>query len=200
MDFGSASARERFILEHLGMVYSTQRRFYRSVPAVVAEDIIGEGTIGLIRAVDTFDPNRDVQFATHAFGCIRRAMADYLRREDFLTRTGRRLVESGSIQEPQCLSLESLIGDDLALLEAIPDPSPGPEEIVLSHRDTDLLHRVCGWVRELPPDERSVIDENVIQGRGLQQFAKQRGQSYYWANQLKTRALNTLRARCEAAG
>jgi RNA polymerase sigma factor for flagellar operon FliA len=56
------------------------------VPSCVTlDDLIGAGTIGLIQAVDRFQPSRGLQFATYAKHRIRGAMLDFLREEDPLS-------------------------------------------------------------------------------------------------------------------
>lgn len=54
------------------------------------EDLYGYGAIGLIQAVERFEPEQGFQFATFASRRIQGAVRDGLRQEDHLTRTGRR--------------------------------------------------------------------------------------------------------------
>ncbi len=53
------------------------------------EDLVGAGYIGLIRAVDQFDPERGVKFETYAISLIRGAVLDALRKEDWVPRSTR---------------------------------------------------------------------------------------------------------------
>src|SRR5580658_7172248 len=63
-------------------------------PCVTYDDLVGAGTIGLIQAVDRFQPARGLQFGTYARHRIRGAMLDYLREEDPLSRTERRRIRA----------------------------------------------------------------------------------------------------------
>ncbi|RYG33013.1 FliA/WhiG family RNA polymerase sigma factor [bacterium] len=51
------------------------------------DDLVGSGIAGLIRAVDTYDPTREVKFETYATANIRGAVLEAIRNEDFLPRS-----------------------------------------------------------------------------------------------------------------
>lgn len=83
--------REALILEHLGRVRSIARRIHQKLPPHIAyEDLVSAGILGLIQAVDNFDPARDAQLSTYAEFKIRGAILDSLRREDWLPRVQRK--------------------------------------------------------------------------------------------------------------
>jgi RNA polymerase primary sigma factor len=62
-------ARQRFVATNLRLVVSLARRY--SHPFLSQADLIQEGTLGLLRAVDRFDPNRGTRFSTYAAWWIR---------------------------------------------------------------------------------------------------------------------------------
>jgi len=71
---GDAQARERMILCNLRLVISIARRYTgRGVPL---EDLIEEGNLGLITAVERFDPEKGFRFSTYAAWWIRQAIAN----------------------------------------------------------------------------------------------------------------------------
>ena len=70
---GDQSAKDVLIESNLRLVISVARRY--SVPGVALADLIQEGTIGLIRAVEKFDPDRGFRFSTYATWWIRRSIA-----------------------------------------------------------------------------------------------------------------------------
>ena len=87
---GDPQARHQLILHHLPLVRFVQARLPISLPsAVTPEDLTSAGVVGLIRAVDEFDPDRAVEFATFAVPCIRGAMFDQLREHDTVPRSVR---------------------------------------------------------------------------------------------------------------
>ncbi len=71
---GDLAAKREMIERNLGLVHSVARRYRgRGVPY---EDLVQEGTIGLLRAVERFDHRRAVRFSTYAIWSIRRSLAD----------------------------------------------------------------------------------------------------------------------------
>lgn len=87
----SPEDRERLILEHLPQVRWIARRVYESIHRrVELDDLISIGTMGLIAAIDRFDPGRKLQLKTYAEYKIRGAILDTLRSLDGLSRDGRK--------------------------------------------------------------------------------------------------------------
>jgi RNA polymerase sigma factor for flagellar operon FliA len=83
--------RERLILEHLPQVRLIARRIQERLPDNVAlEDLISSGVIGLISAIDHFDPSHNVKLKTYAEYKIRGAILDSLRGLDWAPRQKRR--------------------------------------------------------------------------------------------------------------
>ncbi len=87
----TAAERERLILEHLPQVRLIARRIHERLPVSVSlEDLISTGIIGLIAAVDNFDPGQNVKLKTYAEYKIRGAILDSLRGLDWAPRDKRR--------------------------------------------------------------------------------------------------------------
>src|SRR6202011_5716068 len=79
------------ILEHLPQVRLIARRIHERLPeSVNLEDLISTGTIGLIAAIDRFDPSHNVKLKTYAEYKIRGAILDSLRGLDWAPRQKRR--------------------------------------------------------------------------------------------------------------
>jgi len=66
------AARERMVQANLRLVVSVARRFTRSGSPLL--DLVQEGTVGLIQAVDRFDPDQGCKFSTYAMWWIRQAV------------------------------------------------------------------------------------------------------------------------------
>jgi RNA polymerase sigma factor for flagellar operon FliA len=83
--------RERLILEHLPQVRLIARRIQERLPENIAlEDLVSTGVIGLISAIDNFDPRHNVKLKTYAEYKIRGAILDSLRGLDWAPRQKRR--------------------------------------------------------------------------------------------------------------
>jgi RNA polymerase sigma factor for flagellar operon FliA len=87
----ASEERERLILEHLPQVRLIARRIHERLPeSVNLDDLISTGTIGLIAAIDRFDPGHNVKLKTYAEYKIRGAILDSLRGLDWAPRQQRR--------------------------------------------------------------------------------------------------------------
>jgi RNA polymerase primary sigma factor len=71
---GDRAAQERMIEGNLGLVRATARTFGGT--SLSLDDLVQEGTVGLVQAVARFDHRRGVRFATYAAWWIRRAILD----------------------------------------------------------------------------------------------------------------------------
>lgn len=90
-DETTGTERERLILEHLPQVRLIARRIHERLPENVSlEDLISAGVIGLIAAVDRFDPSQNVQLKTYAEHKIRGAILDSLRDLDWAPKKKRK--------------------------------------------------------------------------------------------------------------
>lgn len=87
----SASDREQLILEHLPQVRIIARRIQERLPEHVSlDDLVSTGVLGLISAIDNFDPAHKVKLKTYAEYKIRGAILDSLRSLDWAPRQRRR--------------------------------------------------------------------------------------------------------------
>jgi len=88
------AVREQLILQHAPLVkYIVGRLAISLPPSLEQQDLIGYGLMGLIDAVDRFDPGRGVKFETYALNRIRGHILDELRALDLLPRSARRKAQ-----------------------------------------------------------------------------------------------------------
>ena len=86
-----AKAREELALAYLPMVHYLVGRASIHLPAhVESADLEGTAILGLLRAIDHFDPAQKAKFETYATYRVRGAILDYLRKQDVLPRPLRR--------------------------------------------------------------------------------------------------------------
>lgn len=87
---GDLHARRELLDRYLGLVHhcacEVHRRFAGSVER---DELVSAGTIGLVQALEGFDPSRGLAFSTYAVPRIRGAMLDELRAQDWMSRTAR---------------------------------------------------------------------------------------------------------------
>ncbi len=88
---GDSKAREPLIVHNLRLVVYIAKKF--ETPSASAEDLISIGTIGLIKAVNTFSPEKNIKLATYASRCIENEILMFLRKSS-------QLKNEVSIDEP----------------------------------------------------------------------------------------------------
>src|SRR5579872_570075 len=89
----STEKRERLILEHLRQVRLIARHIHERLPHHVSlDDLVSAGVVGLIAAIDRFDPGHNVKLKTYAEYKIRGAILDSLRALDWAPRRKRKMA------------------------------------------------------------------------------------------------------------
>lgn len=142
LDDGDEAARRLLIEHNLRLVVYISKRFENT--GINLEDLISIGTIGLIKAVNTFNSRKNIKLATYASRCIENEILMYLRKI-----AGRRTEVS--FDEPLSSDWD---GNELLLSDILgtePDSVMRPLE---DDVDKMLLHRALG---HLPPRERQII-------------------------------------------
>ncbi|MGD2037638.1 MAG: FliA/WhiG family RNA polymerase sigma factor [Desulfobacterales bacterium] len=100
--------RDQLITEYLPYVKRIVQRLAVHLPSTVdIDDLMNVGVIGLIQAVDRYDPRRDNKFMTYAIFRIKGAVLSELRARDFLSRSNRRKIRE---MESAYLRLEQKLG------------------------------------------------------------------------------------------
>lgn len=175
---GSTEARDLLITHNLRLVVYIAKKF--ETPSAGIEDMISIGTIGLIKAVDTFDPARASKFASYASRCIENELRMELRKI-------RREGAAVSLQEP----LESGSGQ-LTLADTLPDDTV-MEDDCERRADAARLRRL---VDTLPARERALLQLRYGLGgerpATQQQTADKLGISRSYVSRLEKRALTRL--------
>jgi RNA polymerase sigma factor FliA len=121
---GDVRCREALIHHYGYLVKITAGRIASSAPRCLErDDILSAGLIGLIRAVDQFDPARQIKFETYAIALIRGAILELMRSEDWAPRSARDRIKQ---LERAYREVEARFG------------RPGTEEEVAAHLGVSL--------------------------------------------------------------
>ena len=142
MAAGDRAARDELICRNLRLVVYLSKKFESS--GVPPEDLVSIGTIGLIKAVNTFTPGRNIKLATYASRCIGNEILMYLRKT-----SARR--QGASIDEP--LNVDS-DGNELLLSDVL-----GSEDTVGQRLEQDAERAVLRrQLARLPERERRIME------------------------------------------
>lgn len=139
---GDEAARELLVEKNMGFIVQTADLIYRSSSLegsdlnIDVDDLVQEGSIGLLRAVDGFDPARKLKFLTYAAPFIRNAMTDLVR--DAFSRYEQRMVDSQNGLGLQKVRLDEVLPGEERLLrmEAVADIAAKSPEQVYEERET----------------------------------------------------------------
>ncbi len=140
---GDDKAREKLIVHNLRLVVYIAKKFESS--GVNIEDLISIGTIGLIKAVNTFSPEKNIKLATYASRCIENEILMYLRK------IASQKMEI-SLDEPLNTDWD---GNELMLADVL--GSEG-DEISREIEEDDEKRMVMEIIKTLPERERIIID------------------------------------------
>ena len=183
---GDTEAREQLIHAHLRMVVNIARQYQRS--SVEMLDLIQEGNIGLITAVDKFDPTQGHRLTTLAFYWINKQIQRFLNNEpDDLVSLDMEINDGAAI-----LLLSDTIEDKGTILG-----DPTIKNIETQMENQELQQLVHNLLATLSPREQEVlrllygIDNYPVLSRN--EIAKIIGVREEQVSRIKTRALDALR-------
>jgi len=203
--------RDRLILAHMNLVRYLARKFAnRGEPL---EDLTQVGMIGLINAIDRFDPSRGIRFATYATPTIVGEIRRHFRDRGWAVKVPRRLQElnlaaNKAIEElTQRLDRAPTVAE-LAELYELPslDSEMGGESDEVRSRLADYVGKVdeeierferrarlAEALRSLTARERKIIELRFFDNMSQTQVAKQLNISQMHVSRLQQRALAKLR-------
>ena len=183
---GDTEAREQLIHAHLRMVVNIARQYQR--PGVEMLDLIQEGNIGLITAVDKFDPTQGNRLTTLAFYWINKHIQRFLNNEpDDLVSLDIEINDGAAI-----LLLSDTIEDKGTILG-----DPTIQNIETQMENQELQQQVHHLLSTLSPREQEVLrllyglDNYPVLSRN--EIAKIIGVREEQVSRIKTRALDALR-------
>ncbi len=126
---GDKAAREMLVEENLGLVFTVVRRF--NGRGCEMEDLIQIGSIGLLKAIDKFDPNYAVKFSTYAVPLIVGEIKRFLR-DDGMIKVSRSLKETAALIYSTRDLMEKRLGREPDMQELAAELKLSGEEIMLA--------------------------------------------------------------------
>ena len=183
---GDPAARDELITHNLRLVVYIAKKYEGS--GVPSEDMVSIGTIGLIKAVNTFTPERSIKLATYASRCIGNEILMYLRKS-----SNRR--QEASIDEPLNIDGD---GNELLLSDVL-----GSDENQVGLRLEQDAERATlrRSVERLNPRERQIMELRFGLVDGVERTQKEAadaiGISQSYISRLEKRIIRDLRKQLE---
>ena len=213
---GDETAREEYIKGNLRLVLSVIKRFTNSNEN--ADDLFQIGCVGLMKAVDNFDPDREVKFSTYAVPMIIGEIRRYLRDNNSI-RVSRSLRDTAYkaiyakegymrkyMKEPTMQEIAEEIGiakeDIVFALDAIQAPmslyepvySDGGDALYVMDQVSDKKSREENWIEErLNERERYIIRLRFFEGKTQMEVAEEIKISQAQVSRLEKNALKVMR-------
>lgn len=217
--------RENSIRALFPLVKKIARRVHRLVPSVDVDDLVGDGSIGLIRAVDHFDPDRGPSLELYARQLIVGAMLNGIRRMDPVSERTRRTMRDGEAERyrlatehgylPSVAEMERVRpGFERAALAAhqrvplsLDAPLPEGERVVDDWRDDPARiiaergesEQVKRAIDALPERHRRLVHAHYYAEQSLREIGRAMRISPQRASQLHLAAIAGVRKRLHAA-
>ncbi|MBQ5994482.1 MAG: RNA polymerase sporulation sigma factor SigE [Clostridia bacterium] len=183
---GDDSAREPLIVRNLRLVVYIAKKFEGS--SVALDDLVSIGTIGLIKAANTFKPEKNIKLATYASRCIENEILMYLRKIS---------VHKGdvSIDEPLNTDWD---GNELLLSDVLGSEA---DEINRGLEYEDEKSLLLKTVDALPERERLIMNMRFGLGGGREytqkEVADMLGISQSYISRLEKRIISRLKRELE---
>lgn len=156
---GDLEARNLLVEHNLRLVAHIIKKYYTQ--SGDQEDLISIGTIGLIKAVNTFRPDRGIKLATYASRCIENEILMYFRAQRKVQGevSLSDALETGT--EGDALYLSDVVGEEDTMLEELQDKENRAllRRLIaekLTKREADILRRRYGLDGRLPQTQRQV--------------------------------------------
>jgi len=193
---GDDKARELLATSNLAFVVAVAKKF--SHRGARLDDLIQEGNVGLMKAIEHFDPKKNVRFATYAVWWIRAYITRYLKDNRSQVRGGE--GERGSMID---FSLDMTMDEegDTTFLDRLEEPGPGPQDTFLSQEQDDdvqaALQRVKKRIGDLGWD---IVQERLTQDkpRTLEELGQRWGVSRERVRQVELKTKHFLARYLEA--
>ena len=156
---GDLEARNILVEHNLRLVAHIIKKYYTQ--SAEQEDLISIGTIGLIKAVDTFCPERKIRLATYASRCVENEVLMYFRSRKKLQGEMSLSDTIDGDDAGSALCLMDVVGSDDTMLSDMADREEQQHirhlvDTCLTDREAEVIRRRYGLTGDLPQTQRQV--------------------------------------------
>lgn len=188
-DDSSIDVKSILIEHNLRLVVYIAKKFENT--NVNVEDLVSIGTIGLIKAINTFSPNKNIKLATYASRCIENEILMYLRKSV-------RQKSEVSFDEPLKSDWD---GNELLLSDVLSSDEDVVSKNIENEAELEMLHEA---LNKLPQRERQIMDLRFGFSTGNEMTQKEvadmLGISQSYISRLEKRIINRLKKELVKSG
>jgi RNA polymerase primary sigma factor len=187
---GDLDAQNEILTSNLRFVFNIASR-YKGQGAAIS-DLISEGNLGLVKAIQKFNPEKDVKFISYAVWWVRNSMQEFIKKRQV------------------CLNIEK--DEDTLNIPLTSNKIPDTEDEWVERKDAVLSDEEDEAKRELHKNQRKIVNEllGILEGRekyiveqyygigckekNLEEIGKELGITKERVRQIKKQGLNKLRS------
>lgn len=187
---GDLDAQNEILTSNLRFVFNIASR-YKGQGAAIS-DLISEGNLGLVKAIQKFNPEKDVKFISYAVWWVRNSMQEFIKKRQV------------------CLNIEK--DEDTLNIPLTSNKIPDTEDEWVERKDAMLSDEEDEAKRELHKNQRKIVNEllGILEGRekyiveqyygigckekNLEEIGKELGITKERVRQIKLSCLNKLRS------
>ena len=187
---GDLDAQNEILTSNLRFVFNIASR-YKGQGAAIS-DLISEGNLGLVKAIQKFNPERDVKFISYAVWWVRNSMQEFIKKRQ------------------ACLNIEK--DEDTLNIPLTSNKIPDTEDEWVERKDAVLSDEEDEAKRELHKNQRKIVNEllGILEGRekyiveqyygigckekNLEEIGRELGITKERVRQIKLSCLNKLRS------
>ncbi|NLM11443.1 MAG: RNA polymerase sporulation sigma factor SigK [Clostridiaceae bacterium] len=178
---GNEEARNVLVERNLRLVAHIAKKY--NTGNIDNDDMISIGTIGLIKAITSFDPNKGIRLATYAARCIENEILMYLR-------ATKKFQNEVSLHEPIGTDKE---GNEISLMDIIGSEDSVDDKVALKFQVKKLYRKIAEVLRGR---EKTIIELRYGLSNGSnktqREIAKMLGISRSYVSRIEKKAINKL--------
>ena len=186
LEVGDPKAREKMIVHNLRLVIYIAKKFESS--AVSVEDLTSIGSLGLIKAVNSFKPSKNIKFATYASRCVENEILMFLRKQ---------CNKNTDVSIDDALSVDS-DGNELNLIDILYTDEYEVSKNIEQESEMQVLRQS---IYSLPARERDIIlmrfGLNGYEEKTQKEVADEIGISQSYISRLEKRIFKKLKKEME---
>lgn len=178
---GDMECRNKLIEHNLRLVAHIVKKF--DAKGSMTDDLISIGTIGLIKGIDSYEPNKNTKITTYAARCVQNEILMYYR-------SNKKMTKDVSLSDSIGYDKE---GNEVSLIEVLQEDK---EDILDELHTQDLLQKLQKYIDILTPRERLILEKRYglsnTEEKTQKEIAKELKISRSYVSRIEKRALTKI--------